>query len=504
MDHFYDGQIRRYITQMVRLLSNFTTSDASGKLTRIPVMYGDLTRQVANIIRENSENKIPSAPRIAVYVTGLEMDRERTSDSSFVSKMNIRERAYDDNNNEYLNVQGKNYTVERLMPSPYTLRLKADIWASNTEQKLQILEQILVLFNPSFEIQTTDNYVDWTSLSVVNLESTTFTSRAIPVGVDSEIDVASLEFSTPIYISPPAKVKRLGVVTNIINSVFNEDTGSINLGVSVIGGVDGLEPVFESTRSVTGGAGDRDRIVDDGQFPNAGNGEMDIEAKFGWNGVTSSSTYQSYSIVVLNDEAQLVKNGVVGEFDWNEVVETLPGTFRPGFSQIRLKTSEDNEVVGTFEVNALDNTKINITFDNDTLPDDSVIEGPARDSGAWTSFDYIIDPLRFDPNQAKAAGVRLLLLGAIGDATNTDGADGWKNDNGTDFIADENDIVEWDGSAWHIVFDASGTNDGSTGSPATYMSNLNTGIQYKWDGEFWLRSYEGEYSGGTWTILLEG
>lgn len=504
MDHFYDGQIRRYITQMVRLLSNFSTKDANDKLTRVPVMYGDLTRQVASIIRENSENKIPSAPRIAVYVTGLEMDRERTSDSSFVSKMNIRERAYDSENNEYLNTQGKNYTVERLMPSPYTLRLKADIWASNTEQKLQILEQILVLFNPSFEIQTTDNYVDWTSLSVVNLESTVFSSRAIPVGVDSEIDVASLEFSTPIYISPPAKVKRLGVITNIITSIFNEDTGDIDLGLSVIGGADGLQPVFEARRSVTGeGDGEEERIVDDGQFPNDGTGEMDIEAEFRWNNLTTTSTYQSYGLVVLGDQAQLVKNGVVGEIDWSELIEALPGTYRPGFSQLRLKTSEDNEVVGTIEINS-DNTILDVTFDSDTLPDDTVIEGPARDSGAWTSFDYIIDPLRFDPNQAKSAGVRLLLLGSIGDVGNADGADGWKNDNGTDFVADENDIVEWDGTAWHIVFDASGTNDGSTGSPATYMSNLNTGIQYKWDGEYWLRSYEGEYSGGTWTILLEG
>ena len=76
---------------------------------------------------------------------------------------------YDDNNKEYLNTQGKNYTVERMMPTPYTLNVTADIWSTNTEQKLQIMEQILMLFNPSLEIQTTDNYVDWTSLSVVNL-----------------------------------------------------------------------------------------------------------------------------------------------------------------------------------------------------------------------------------------------------------------------------------------------------------------------------------------------
>ena len=77
-------------------------------------------------------------------------------------------------NEEYLNMQGKNYTVERLMPTPYNLSINADIWSTNTDQKLQILEQILMLFNPSLEIQTTDNFVDWTSLSVVNLENITF------------------------------------------------------------------------------------------------------------------------------------------------------------------------------------------------------------------------------------------------------------------------------------------------------------------------------------------
>ena len=81
MQHFYDGQIRRYITQIVRLMSNFSYKDGKGKLTEIPVMYGDLTRQVANIIRENSENKIPSAPRMAVYITGIEQDLNRMADS---------------------------------------------------------------------------------------------------------------------------------------------------------------------------------------------------------------------------------------------------------------------------------------------------------------------------------------------------------------------------------------------------------------------------------------
>ena len=223
MQHFYDGQIRRYVTQMIRLLSNFTYKDGKGALVKVPVMYGDITRQVGHIMRDNSENKIPSAPRISVYISGLSLDRDRVSDSTFVSKVHLRERTYDSAGKEYLNTQGKNVTVERLMPTPYTLEMTADIWSTNTDQKLQIMEQILMMFNPSLEIQTTDNYVDWTSLSVVELTNITFASNTIPTGTETEIDVASMTFQMPIYISPPTKVKKLGVITHIITSIFNEE-----------------------------------------------------------------------------------------------------------------------------------------------------------------------------------------------------------------------------------------------------------------------------------------
>ena len=53
MQHFYDGQIRRYITQLIRLMSNFSYADGKGALVQVPVMYGDITRQVGHIIRDN-------------------------------------------------------------------------------------------------------------------------------------------------------------------------------------------------------------------------------------------------------------------------------------------------------------------------------------------------------------------------------------------------------------------------------------------------------------------
>jgi hypothetical protein len=469
MLHFYDGQIRRYTTQMMRILSNFPVKDGKGNTKEVPVMYGDLTRQVANIIRENSENKLPSAPRISVYITGLELDKDRLTDATYTRKTNIRERAWDETNEEYLNYQGKNYTVERLIPTPYLMRLNADIWASNTDQKLQLLEQILVLFNPSLEMQTTDNFIDWTSITVVNLENVTWSNRSVPVGVDSEIDIATLGFSIPIYISPPTKVKKMGAITNIITSMFDESLGTIEDGVST--------PSLNQ--------------YDD--FAQSGI----TTSKFGSKAQTSIANemanvnYNTYGVYLETGTAQLYAKGAIGNVSWQEIFEALPGVYTAGASSIYL-TSLDNDstIAGTFSLNPFDEGKLEIDFDTDTFPTDTIISGR-------TSIDYVIDPTSFNPTDIKTAGLRLLILDDIGSSEAIEGPVAWKNTDGSNFVASANDIIEWDGSKWNIVFDASETEE------TTYTTNLNTGIQYRYKDSEWLKSIDGDYPVGTWRIELD-
>ena len=126
MQHFYDGQIRRYITQIIRLLSNFSYADGKGALVQVPVMYGDITRQVGHILRDNSENKVMSAPRIACYITGIDYARDRVQSPSHVSKIHVRQQEYDENTQTYTGRQGVGNTVERVMPVPFNLQVKAD------------------------------------------------------------------------------------------------------------------------------------------------------------------------------------------------------------------------------------------------------------------------------------------------------------------------------------------------------------------------------------------
>jgi hypothetical protein len=122
-----------------------------------------------------------------------------------VGKLNIRERYYDPQTGDYSTTQGDVLTVDRLMPVPYKLTIKLDIWTSNTEQKLQLLEQLCILFNPALEIQSTDNYIDWTSISYVLLTDVQWSSRTVPLGTENPIDIATLTFEIPIFIRSNSK-----------------------------------------------------------------------------------------------------------------------------------------------------------------------------------------------------------------------------------------------------------------------------------------------------------
>ena len=164
-------------------------------LIRVPVRYGDASRQAQTILQNNSANDMPSTPLMTFYVTDLKYDRPRMQEPNFINNIAVRQRTWDTDTQSYETTQGNAFTIERLMPVPFMLTINLDIWTSNTNQKMQLLEQILVLFNPALEIQSTDNYIDWTSLTVCNLEDVNWTSRTVPVGTENPIDIATLTSS---------------------------------------------------------------------------------------------------------------------------------------------------------------------------------------------------------------------------------------------------------------------------------------------------------------------
>ena len=465
MLHFYEGQVRKFLTQFIRILSNFSVETGKGKddtvtLRAVPVVYGDPTRQVANIIRNNSENALNYAPKIACYVRELNYDRERMQNPYHIEKQHLRERDVDSDGN-YTNQLGAGYTVEKVMPSPFRLEVTADIFSSNTDQKLQIMEQILYLFNPDFEIQKTDNYIDWTSLSYVELRDITFSSRTIPVGADTEIDVATMTFSMPIWLSPPVKVKKLGVVQKIIMSIYDDD-GGITKGL--------IDGELTSRSYITPNnfgllvTGNQLRLL----------GTTGVNVKSGGDGFYTGASANSNI-----DPFEAFGPAV----NWKVLLDQY-GKVTNGTSQIRLTQPNGNEIVGTIATTTLDDTILLYTIDSDTIP-----------SNTLTAVKKIINPATFDPG-TPANGDRYLVINDVGDSTASFQSSTW----GT-LVASVGDIIEYNSttSKWNVAFDASNPD-----STQHYVTNLNTGIQYRFNGEEWVKSYEGVYTQGNWSIVLDG
>lgn len=452
--HFYDEQIRRYILQFVRMFSGFSVKTGkkmndgiSDYYIRVPARYGDVSRMATTIMKNNSENIVNSAPFIACHIQSVQPDRQRVQEPFFTDSVSVNERKYDSTSGTYANEQGNKYSVGRLMPVPYVLNMQVDIWTSNTDQKLQLMEQILVLFNPALEIQHNDNPIDWTTITTVELTDMQWTSRGIPAGIEDQIDIATLYFQIPIWINPPAKVTRQAVIRNIIHNIYN---------YSDLDTLDYDPDAFEFFR--------------------------DLQRE-----TSIVVTPGNYALDVFEDSGQIfckiLENGNWDNATTWDIIEGFYGTLHDGISRLRLKYHGElddlnADVIGT--LTATTNPSIlELQIDTDTLPTNTI-----------SAVDRIIDPSTakpgFDGLPNASLGQRYLCLG---DAS-VDSV--W----GLDIAI--NDIIEYNGSQWVIGFDA------SEFDLRAYVTNTYTLQQFKFENGEWSDTFQGIYEGGYWRLELLG
>jgi len=453
---FYDNQIRRFLIQFAKIFSNWYVTkgkDPAGNeiLVRVPIMYGDSSRQASTIIANNSASNLPSAPLITYYISGLEYDQKRTQDPTYVDRINVRQRTFNAETGQYESVQGQAFTVERLMPVPYTLRVSVDFWTTNYQQKLELIEQLGTLFNPSMEIQSTDNFIDWTSLSVVYQDGLTFSSRTIPQGTANPIDVMSWKFYMPIWLSNAAKLKKMGVIEKVIASIFK------------------------------------------------GTALQDIQNDDLLLGTRQKITPYGYKVLLMGNRLQLLpadNDSFVSNVDlnypeppdtslyWTSLLNVY-GTIRPGISQIWLQNPYMNtDIVGTIVPDPTDDRLLIYDIDADTLPQNTL-----------SPVNSVVNPLISGPNAGLPGpvnGVRYLLVESVGSEGSPTIAWG-------ELIANANDIVEYDADSgtWYVSFNS------QEATTVEYVTNLTTSIQYRYtpDG-VWMKSYEGWYAQGDYSIVI--
>jgi hypothetical protein len=265
----------------------------------------------------------------------------------------------------------------------------------------------------------------------------------------------TLTFSLPVWVSAPAKVKKLGVIQKIIASIYDSD-GNL------------ADDILNDTN-----------IISRQYFTPMGYGILLIGNQL--------TLLKSSEVTTSRDPTLLIPTKIGTKDSWSSLVNVY-GQLKNGTSQIRLlQEDEASEVVGTVSYHPTDDSILIFNADIDTYPTNTL-----------TAISAIIDPYKNTNTSITqpAVGTRYLILNDIGNFSNASGADAWQGSDGRDLVAHANDIIEYNGTHWSISFDSQST------STLQYVSNLTTGTQYKWNNNQWVKSWEGEYKEGLWTLVL--
>jgi hypothetical protein len=172
---------------------------------------------------------------------------------------------------------------------------------------------------------------------------------------------------------------------------------------------------------------------------------------------------------------------------WRNLVNVY-GNLVNGTSAVKLELEDESIVVGTVAYNPIDDTVLLWSPDIDSLPTNTL-----------TPINAIIDPISSRPNyslQDLAVGTRYLLVNDYELDSNVQPYYNWTGIDDKPLKAYKNDIIEFTGEHWSVVFNSNNV------TSIQYVTNLTTGIQYKWSGGEWSKSYEGYYPAGKWQLII--
>jgi hypothetical protein len=162
----------------------------------------------------------------------------------------------------------------------------------------------------------------------------------------------------------------------------------------------------------------------------------------------------------------------------------LYGKVKPGISQIWLQNPNmTTDIVGTVAFNPSDDRLLIFDIDTATLPQDTL--GPV---------DSVINPRNKYPDNGLptvAMGQRYLVIDQIGGADVNPADSPWGS-----LIANPNDIIEYDGANWTVVFDS------ASSTRVEFVKNLTTMVQYRYQDSAWVKSYEGYYAPGDFSVVI--
>ena len=140
-DHFYHETIKRSVSVFGTLFNNISIKRESGETMKVPLAYGPRSRWIARLqsTLDPYEKAIAiSLPRMGFELTSIGYDASR--------KLTKKTQLKQANSSNPLQMQ------YQYSPAPYNLGFTLSILVKNTDDGLQIIEQIMPFFTPDYTV----------------------------------------------------------------------------------------------------------------------------------------------------------------------------------------------------------------------------------------------------------------------------------------------------------------------------------------------------------------
>ncbi len=205
MKDFYDDeQIIRFVLQFMAIFASLQVQHDDGEMQSVNIRYGSSDRVAEAILSNNTQNAILTLPMFSVQVQNITPAADRR-------KGNGTTRSFVTAPSGALPHEAR--VISQKQPVPYDLTMELSLMCTNTRQHFQILEQIMILFDPVLQIQSSDSDIDPAAITTVELTQFNFNEN-YPMLTERRIINSVLTFNLPIWISVPTNV-----TSNIIERI---------------------------------------------------------------------------------------------------------------------------------------------------------------------------------------------------------------------------------------------------------------------------------------------
>ena len=140
-DHFYHETIKRSVSVFGTLFNNISVKRADGTLLKVPLAYGPRAKWIARLQQQadlDTTRTAISLPRMGFELSSIEYDSTRKLTKRTQLKKAL---ASNPNNMQY-----------QYSPAPYNLGFELSVLVKNTDDGLQIIEQIMPYFTPDYTV----------------------------------------------------------------------------------------------------------------------------------------------------------------------------------------------------------------------------------------------------------------------------------------------------------------------------------------------------------------